>query len=431
MLHAVSIDSVAKRYRLGNSLAGDYNTLRESINRTARRFGSAMAKPFMQREEKLGNDKPQRSDTLWALRDVSFDIEPGEVIGIIGRNGSGKSTLLKILSRITVPTRGRIRLQGRVSSLLEVGTGFHHELTGRENIYLNGAILGMTRREIQRKFDAIVDFSETERFLDTPVKRYSSGMFVRLAFAIAAHMEPEILIVDEVLAVGDAAFQRKCLGKMSEINRSGRTVIFVSHNMATVLNLCEKVAWLDRGVLQFFGDTKEGAKKYVRDNNTTSGSSVDLETHENRRHGCETILGSLRLLSDDGQPCDQFPCGESMIVELEVAANCPDNAYQFAIGFDDEVGRRLFTVATYLASSTTEPDRNRRRVRCRLSSIPLAPGRYAISLNAGPPESVWRDFVDRAIWIDVQPSNFYGNGRIPKAEWGDFVVRSDWTNATT
>jgi lipopolysaccharide transport system ATP-binding protein len=250
---AIEVEGVSKRYRLGQFNA---RTLREEFQRLFRRTHGAAA----------GRETPEATE-FWALKDISFSVQRGEVLGIIGRNGAGKSTLLKILSRITEPTAGEIRVRGRVASLLEVGTGFHPELTGRENIYLNGAILGMRRREIAQKFDEIVTFAEVEKFLDTPVKRYSSGMYVRLAFAVAAHLDPEILIVDEVLAVGDAEFQKKCLGKMKDVSaRAGRTVIFVSHNMQAVTNLCDTAIFLANGMLISRGSSREMVSEYVKAN---------------------------------------------------------------------------------------------------------------------------------------------------------------------
>ncbi len=241
----IKLENISKRYTLGTGDSAAYGSLREMVMTTAR----------AQFERLVRNRERRTEETLWALRDLNLEIYPGERLGIVGRNGAGKSTLLRILSRITEPTSGRVELYGRVGSLLEVGTGFHPELTGRENIFLNGAILGMRRSEIERKFDEIVAFAEIERFLDTPVKRYSSGMYTRLAFAVAAHLEPEILIVDEVLAVGDAAFQKKCLGKMGEVAREGRTVLFVSHNLAAVRSLCSRAIWLDSGHVVGQGET--------------------------------------------------------------------------------------------------------------------------------------------------------------------------------
>ena len=249
----VRVEKVGKQYRLGKREAS-YGTLRESIM-------NAVSTPFKRLRSRNGNST---AEILWALKNLSFVVEPGEVVGVIGRNGAGKSTLLKVLCRITEPTTGRVELYGRVASLLEVGTGFHPELTGRENIYLNGAILGMRKAEIERKFDEIVAFAELEKFLDTPVKRYSSGMYMRLAFAVASHLEPEILVIDEVLAVGDATFQKKCLGKLDEVAKQGRTVLFVSHNMVAVQSLCSRAVWLDRGEIQNQGPAKEVISQYLK-----------------------------------------------------------------------------------------------------------------------------------------------------------------------
>lgn len=258
-MHALQIEQLGKQYYISGPQA-NYNTLREALSQAMRLPLRIAEKMF------LRPATAQRQDALalWALKDVSFTVEPGEVVGIIGRNGAGKSTLLKILSQITEPTRGQVILRGRVGALLEVGTGFHQELTGRENIFLNGAILGMKRAEITRKFDGIVAFAEIEKFIETPVKRYSSGMYMRLAFAIAAHLEPEILLVDEVLAVGDAAFQKKCLGKIGEISQQGRTVVFVSHNMAAIQSLCRRVIWLANGQIAEDGGSGEVVSNYLR-----------------------------------------------------------------------------------------------------------------------------------------------------------------------
>ena len=256
----IRVENLSKKYILGHQKQEGYTTLRDSISNGA----SALLKPFQRRSKSPGaGSSPEE---FWALKDVSFDIQQGDRIGIVGRNGAGKSTLLKILSRITEPTHGSIRIKGRVASLLEVGTGFHPELTGRENISLNGAILGMSKTDINRKFDEIVEFAEVEKFLDTPVKRYSSGMYVRLAFSVAAHLEPEILIVDEVLAVGDAQFQRKCLGKMEEVGREGRTVLFVSHNMQAISTLTQKCILLSHGTAIFQGKTELAIEKYLQEN---------------------------------------------------------------------------------------------------------------------------------------------------------------------
>jgi lipopolysaccharide transport system ATP-binding protein len=418
MKPAISVEKLSKLYQLGAAPVGGYRTLRETITDVA-------SAPWRRLRRSIPASGA-RSGSLWALREVSLAVQPGEVIGVIGRNGAGKSTFLKILTRITEPTSGRAELRGRVGSLLEVGTGFHSELTGRENIYLSGAIGGMKRHEIKRKFDEIVEFAEISEFLDTPVKRYSSGMFVRLAFAVAAHMEPEVLLVDEVLAVGDLAFQKKCLGKMSEVSRSGRTVLFVSHNMATIVNLCEKVALFERGRLAFLGACEEGVRRYTGSCTASTGGEVALSDHPNRRPGCPKIVGGLRLLNSMGQPTDQVLCGEAITIEVTIDPDCEAGNLHFAVGFDDTLGCRLFTAATYLTDSW-QPQRGRvARLACRLSELPLGPGRYCLTLNAGPRHWVWTDVIDQALWFDVAETDFYGNGRLPNPDWGRFLVRSQW-----
>lgn len=279
----ISVENLGKKYILGHQSQERYTALRDVISTGAKRFAHKLRHPF----------SPKQNDPLheefWALRDINFDIQQGDRVGIIGRNGAGKSTLLKILSRITEPTVGQVKIKGRVASLLEVGTGFHPELTGRENIYLNGAVLGMSQAEIKKKFDEIVAFAEVEKFLDTPVKRYSSGMYVRLAFAVAAHLEPEILIVDEVLAVGDAQFQKKCLGKMEEVGKQGRTVLFVSHNMAMISNLCQKGIVLEEGRLAFQGHVSEAVLKYYQGANASGGASRGFESDTAAMLGAQLI----------------------------------------------------------------------------------------------------------------------------------------------
>ena len=272
----IKVENLSKRYVIGHQRQERYNTLRDAIANGARSLKQKIFSP----QQKLADSAHEE---FWALKDVSFEIKRGDRVGIIGRNGAGKSTLLKILSRITEPTSGRISIKGRVASLLEVGTGFHNELTGRENIFLNGAILGMSRAEINKKFDEIVDFAEVEKFLDTPVKHYSSGMYVRLAFAVAAHLEPEILIVDEVLAVGDAAFQKKCLGKMEDVSNEGRTIVFVSHQMSMISSLCEKAILLEYGKITNLGLSSDVVLSYYYSNNS-SPAYIDF-TKTNQRVG--------------------------------------------------------------------------------------------------------------------------------------------------
>lgn len=295
--------NIAKKYEIGNKQ--NSNSFRESLSETIRTLFHR-AKKYKKSEERF----------VWALKDVSFDVLPGEVMGIIGHNGAGKSTLLKILTRITEPTAGIVNIYGRVSSLLEVGTGFHQELTGRENIFLNGAVLGMKRKEINSKFDEIVDFAEIEKFIDTPVKRYSSGMQMRLAFAVAAHLEPEILIIDEVLAVGDAAFQKKCLGKMESVAATGRTVLFVSHNMSVVKQLCTRGILMKKGCIAKIGGIHDVIQDYMIDS-TVSGAEVTFEPNENDRW---SIL-KMRILDKNGKPSVRIPHSEAFVTEIEYVVN--------------------------------------------------------------------------------------------------------------
>ena len=308
MTSIIRIEGISKKYTIRHERQEKYTTVRDLLANAPRNAIARLLNPSIK------TDSPSETEEFWALKDVSFDIKRGERVGIIGRNGAGKSTLLKILSRISEPTSGRIFINGRVSSLLEVGTGFHPELTGRENIYLNGAILGMSRVEIKRKFDEIVDFAEVERFLDTPVKRYSSGMYVRLAFAVAAHLEPEILIVDEVLAVGDAAFQKKCLGKMEEVGNEGRTVLFVSHNMGVISQLCSSCVWLDRGQVRDIGETSSIVNGYM-----LNGVS-DLEGENTFKEDPKKVVQLKRIFlkNEAGNLTKKFSCDESVNIHFDL-----------------------------------------------------------------------------------------------------------------
>jgi len=306
----INVENLGKKYVIGHQGREKYNTLRDTISSGFKKVGSLFSR---QNTEPNGE---QTFEDFWALNDVSFDVGEGDSIGIIGRNGAGKSTLLKILSRITEPTTGKITIKGRVASLLEVGTGFHPELTGRENIFLNGVILGMSRTEVKKKFDEIVDYSEIEKFLDTPVKRYSSGMYVRLAFAVAAHLEPEILIVDEVLAVGDASFQKKCLGKMENVGKEGRTVLFVSHQMSSITRLCKKVILLDGGKIFKYGPADQVVKCYL---NSGIGTSARRKWDDPAKApGNEIVkLREARVILEDGSVTESADIRKSVGVEIE------------------------------------------------------------------------------------------------------------------
>jgi lipopolysaccharide transport system ATP-binding protein len=339
----ISVENLSKRYLVGHrgqrEGQASYTALRDVIGQELRNFGRK-ASDLMRGRQVVQGDTIEE---FWALKDVNFEVREGEVLGIIGRNGAGKSTLLKVLSRITEPTKGRVTLRGRVASLLEVGTGFHPELTGRENIYLNGAILGMGRAEIRKKFDEIVAFAEVERFLDTPVKRYSSGMYVRLAFAVAAHMEPEILIVDEVLAVGDSEFQKKCLGKMNEVSsRDGRTVLFVTHNMGIVTTLCPNVIWLDRGSVREHGPAREVIDQYMSRGMADSDRLVPLNDEPRRFHHD----GRLRIQSLEWLSELPLRHGEPVKARIRFETVSPVSAVSVGIGFSSGDGTRLLTFET-------------------------------------------------------------------------------------
>lgn len=370
MTLSISIENLSKQYRLG---AIGNQTLYEDLNRwwaRVRGFPDPIAKIG---EIDHGN---RTNDSLWALRDVSFDVPDGEALGIIGRNGAGKSTLLKILSKVTAPTTGRIKIHGRIASLLEVGTGFHPELTGRENIYLNGAILGMTRAEISRKFDEIVSFAEVEKFIDTPVKRYSSGMYVRLAFAVAANLDPEIMVIDEVLAVGDAAFQRKCLGKMSENAGAGRTVLFVSHNMAAINRLCSRAILLDKGRLIADGSAAEVTAKYLSNAEGESGiRSWDLP---NAPGTSELRLLSVQLLGEDGQTVSVVDVRERLVLRIEYFVQQPGLRFRCTLGFTTQ------GIYAFAAMEPKEEVRAQRGVYYSSITVPphlLAEGEYVINVS--------------------------------------------------
>jgi homopolymeric O-antigen transport system ATP-binding protein len=410
----IRVEGIGKQYRIGKRQA-PYKTLREAIV-------SAAQAPLRLFER---NGKPENR-AIWALKDVSFDVTPGEVVGVIGSNGAGKSTLLKILSRITEPTAGRVDLYGRVGSLLEVGTGFHPELSGRENIYLNGAILGMKRGEIDRKFDEIVTFAEVESFIDTPVKRYSSGMYMRLAFAVAAHLEPEILLVDEVLAVGDAVFQKKCLGKMRDVGRQGRTVLFVSHNMDAVLNLCERVIVIANGQVQYAGPTCEGVNSYRQITSDLCEGEVNLTFHPSRHPDSLPLLKTIRLLDESGNPKGRFVTGEKMMIEFTFDPIIPLARPQFGVGVEDSLGSRIFAVATYLADSQLPPLEEPCKVICHIEELILAPGRYVLSLSAGDHYNTLMDRLDCAVAFEVDHGNYFGNGSNVTAGLGRILVRSRW-----
>jgi lipopolysaccharide transport system ATP-binding protein len=417
MQPAIRVENLGKAYVIDHESNGraDYKTLRESV--------AGAIKASLKRCLGTGNGST-RSEEFWALKDVSFEVQPGEVVGIIGRNGAGKSTLLKILSRITKPTTGHIALHGRVGSLLEVGTGFHPELTGRENVYLNGSILGMARSEIDMQFDAIVDFSGVEKFLDTPVKRYSSGMYVRLAFAVAAHLNPEILIVDEVLAVGDAEFQKKCLGKMKDVASGGRTVLFVSHNMNAVVSLCSRAVHLQRGEVVDQGDVADVLAGYVKA--IASAASNDVAKHAGRTSGCVPTFQAISFVDEHGNPASAFRSDQTITVTLGLECRQPVRDPRLAIAVNNGRGERIFAVATYLGNGTYGPIAGKTSATAMLRLPPLLPGQYSIDISLSDGPSQFIDEISSAAAFDVVDENYLGTSHSYFSEMGPIMVRSTW-----
>ena len=410
----IKVEGLGKSYRIRHQLEGHrYVALRDVI--------VEKCKSLLQ-----GGNAGPTTEEFWALKDVSFEVKPGEVVGIIGRNGAGKSTLLKLLSRITEPSAGKIRLRGRVASLLEVGTGFHPELTGRENIYLNGTILGMTKKEIDRKFDAIIDFSGVEKFVDTPVKRFSSGMQVRLAFAVAAHLEPEILVIDEVLAVGDAAFQKKCLGKMQDVASEGRTVLFVSHDLATVEKLCSRAILMDSGRRVEDGPTSQTISHYQK--SVIEAAASDLATRKDRKGEGYVRFTRLQLLDENGREQGVFFSGRPLRVRMHYRSlgNKPLVSSRVSLSFDGW-GKVYFLASTELhtdESLTLAPEGH---LDCLIEELPLSLGSYYLS-PFFEVNGVIQDWLDAAATLQVEDGNFYGTGKDYPAGWEGktVLVKHTW-----
>jgi lipopolysaccharide transport system ATP-binding protein len=415
----IRAEGLGKKYIIGHQAERErYTTLRDSVGRSLRNWGRSARDMFAGKALVSGDE----TEEFWALRDINFEIKRGDVVGIIGRNGAGKSTLLKVLSRITEPTTGRVTIEGRVASLLEVGTGFHPELSGRENIYLNGAILGMSREEIRRKFDEIVDFAGVEKFLDTPVKRYSSGMYVRLAFAVAAHLEPEILVVDEVLAVGDAEFQKKCLGKMQDVAGHGRTVLFVSHNMAAVRRLCSLAILVAGGRLENVGPTGAVIARYVA-GHSEMGDSADLSNAKHTGSG-ELVIETIALSGASG-PSTVFYVFEQIEIKLTLAPvpQARINAgcwilIRNASGDDvSMIMQRDAALNGQLAGGDTSI--------CTFS-VNLAPGQYSLAVGLLGQLGEIIDWVDDAITFDVAAT--FINGSPFDGRLGLTTTRANWTS---
>jgi lipopolysaccharide transport system ATP-binding protein len=409
----IRVENLGKQYRLGARRAAQA-TLREALTGAVRApfkfFGRGVV--------------ASRDETLWALRDVSFEVRPGETVGVIGRNGAGKSTLLKILSRITEPTRGRAELYGRASSLLEVGTGFHPELTGRENVFLNGAILGMSRVDIRLRFDRIVAFAEVERFLDTPVKHYSSGMHMRLAFAVAAHLEPEILIVDEVLAVGDAQFQKKCLGKMGSVAREGRTVLFVSHNMAAVSHLCRRGLVLEQGRVVYAGTQDEAVARYLASCRRESGS---LRGRTDRAGSGEMRVVAVEVRDAQGRALDVAASGQDVDICLRYESSPGFEPSKIIAGVcvKTQYDTPVFLQHNRLTRDEWEAMPARGAFVCRIPRLPLPPSAYRITYSLMR-DGEYLDAMEDAYELTVTDGDFFGSGEVPPATHGCCLVDASW-----
>jgi lipopolysaccharide transport system ATP-binding protein len=412
MASVITATGLGKRYTIGNAVGG-YSRLTEDLSDVVSRLFHRRAEPHVEASTRL----------LWALKDVSLEIGPGEVVGVVGRNGAGKTTLLKVMSRITEPTEGRAEIRGRVGSLLEVGTGFHPELTGRENVYLNGAILGMRRAEIRAKFDEIVEFAEVERFLDTPVKRYSSGMYVRLAFAVAAFLEPEILFIDEVLSVGDQAFQQRCIGRMGEIAHSGRTILFVSHNLASVSALCTRAMLIEGGRLIKDGAVDDVIGHYLSTVQTLAGQT--LEHRQDRQgDGRLTIVHGEVSASAGGPP----RTGSDASVRLSYRTQSSGGEISVSIGVEGPLGESVFSSSNRVTGDLLLAQAPEGEIVCDLPALPLLPGRYSLTVYVEI-NGVLADWVRNALYFDVFESDLYGTGRLPPTTHGRVLVQSNWSIA--
>jgi len=391
---AIVVEHISKRYKIGKARSNDLRGTIDNVFRSLLR----------------GNKK--ESVDFWALRDINFKIEAGEAVGIVGRNGAGKSTLLKVLSRITVPTSGKAIINGHVASLLEVGTGFHAELSGRENIFMNGSILGMKRVEIKKKFDEIVAFSGIEKFIDTPVKHYSSGMYVRLAFAVAAHLEPEILIVDEVLAVGDIEFQKKCLGKMEEVGRDGRTILFVSHNMEAVMRLCTKGILLNKGTVYLEGTSREVVDNYFKLNEDLIRTTKIRDRTDRIGNGKSKFINAW-FANEKGQVVYQIHTGETVQFHVEIEAQEPNlnEQYYVAITINDGKGTRLLQLSSGFFNERVRI-KNKTEVIFTIAKFPLSIDEYICNfyMFEGPGVKNPVDFLENAFKMTVENGDFFGTG---------------------
>ena len=420
----IQVEDLSKKYIIGHQTQERYTALRDILANNTKSFLRNIYSP----KSKIIK---QKKEDFWALDNLSFEIKQGEVIGFIGRNGAGKSTLLKILSRITEPTKGRIKINGRVASLLEVGTGFHPELTGRENIFLNGAILGMGKLEIKRKFDEIVDFAEVERFLDTPVKYYSSGMYVRLAFSVAAHLEPEILIVDEVLAVGDSSFQKKCLGKMESVStKEGRTVLFVSHNMSAMTSLCTHGIVLKNGrVVQPKIAINKAVNYYIKSVLDKLSSMDNFLEREDRSGSGQLRFTGLCFFDQNDHPIPAPICGQSIKIKLDyIAENSLTNInVASSISFNSLYGENKILLRSDLVGTTYNNLEKKGSFYCLINKFPLSPGTYSINCHAENTRiQEVLDFLEQACIVEVQTGDYFNTGKLPYPDLLSVCVEQQW-----
>lgn len=419
----IKVEKLGKKYIIGHKDIRGYKTFRENMMHHVHNFYSRTRQLITGKQVLEGDELEE----FWALKDLNFEILQGDRVGIIGRNGAGKSTLLKVLSRITEPTTGKISIKGRVASLLEVGTGFHPELTGRENIFLNGAIMGMSRTEIKRKFDEIVDFSGVEKFLDTPVKRYSSGMYVRLAFSVAAHLEPEILVVDEVLAVGDAEFQKKCLGKMQDVSASeGRTVLFVSHNMAALQNLCNKSMVLSQGTISLpLTNTNDAIAYYLEHLFVRSESKIG--DRRDRSGAGEIKIVDFKITNEKDEMQNVFASGQKTLFKIyyQCVKSVPSLNLSAAISFTNSEGLLVTVLATEFVNYYIKTNSTEGCIVCSIDRLPFSNGQYSMNVilrNHG----IIQDWVRDADIIDVESGDYFGTGRTVQASHKSLLIDQEW-----
>jgi lipopolysaccharide transport system ATP-binding protein len=426
---AIRVKGLGKRYRVDqvNVTNNRRRYLADALLNVAceplRRVSSFARQPSANghRRRVMGNKH------IWALKDLDFEVNYGEIVGIIGRNGAGKSTLLKILTGVTEPTEGYGEIYGRVGSLLEVGTGFHPELTGRENTYLNGAILGMKRAEIDHNFDEIVAFAEIEEFIDTPVKRYSSGMYMRLAFAVAAHLESEILLVDEVLAVGDAAFQKKCLGKMGDVVREGRTVVFVSHNMAAIESICNCCLLLREGRVVSAGDTRQLIGQYLTSNEDHNSGLKALSSHSGRAKGSIPTMTEVALFGDLAEPISSLRMGSSLSVQVHFHSSSMAVCPVLAVSFKSADCMPIFTVNNkFIENNLSSEPITHGVITCHFERLPLMPGTYFLDLYFGDQQREF-DVIHEAISLEVVAADVFGTSKLPSASGGPIYWHANWT----